>query len=488
MNVMFVVNCFDEVLPQRICAASHLEVLSLNGLKSAERCPNRFVLPLFGVTLFNKVGGTLPRCLWFMRNLTVLHATGNGLIGECIAQLPPYTLLRDLSLSHNRFRGNIPTGIEQISKVDLSHNQFSGNYADDTSSLWKNRELVLEFNRLSGKLEETRLENISQLQLLRGNMFTCGSIPHNDEYVDDYICGSTDFNDSLYVMGVSILVIGCGIIVASIYVKSMANVSPSNGNISLVRLFRVFHLEQTAHHLKDYLSGINMVRTDSRLAAIAGMIKKCDTMAHYISLLFAVILVMAIPIYIARGLDHNNSISTHSNTYGWFLTLAYLRGVAASLLIMLSWIISISMSFYLFVVRPIVNNRPDCRTGEDDGSIGQKEVPPAKKVSQLRQFAQQWEIVIVQVFNLVVVVVVNVLFIYSTQQPFRDWIRFGIQLSIAVFRLMYAYCVLPLLTRSQTDPITNIGYRFRMVVVIDLIVPCVATAFASPACFQVGDC
>jgi hypothetical protein len=211
-------------------------------------------------------------------------------------------------------------------------------------------------------------------------------------------------------------------------------------------------------------------------------------MAHYISLLFAVILVMAIPIYIARGLDHNNSISTHSNTYGWFLTLAYLRGVAASLLIMLSWIISISMSFYLFVVRPIVNNRPDCRTGEDDGSIGQKEVPPAKKVSQLRQFAQQWEIVIVQVFNLVVVVVVNVLFIYSTQQPFRDWIRFGIQLSIAVFRLMYAYCVLPLLTRSQTDPITNIGYRFRMVVVIDLIVPCVATAFASPACFQVGDC
>ncbi len=81
---MFVVNCFEEQLSHGICNARQVEVLSLNGLRAAEGCDGRVEVPLSGVALFNTVGGTIPSCVWALRNLSVLHLTGNGLSGELV--------------------------------------------------------------------------------------------------------------------------------------------------------------------------------------------------------------------------------------------------------------------------------------------------------------------------------------------------------------------------------------------------------------------
>jgi hypothetical protein len=57
------VNCFKSELPDLICAANSIEVMSLNGLRAAEDCKNVAKFPFSGVSLFNTIGGTLPVCV-----------------------------------------------------------------------------------------------------------------------------------------------------------------------------------------------------------------------------------------------------------------------------------------------------------------------------------------------------------------------------------------------------------------------------------------
>jgi hypothetical protein len=105
-----------------------VEVLSLNGLGVAEGCASSVVMPLSGVGLFNKIGGSIPSCVWTLRNLSVLHLTGNGLSGELVQVLPANSQVVDVSLSHNELTGTIPVDIFNIANVDLSYNQFGGEY------------------------------------------------------------------------------------------------------------------------------------------------------------------------------------------------------------------------------------------------------------------------------------------------------------------------------------------------------------------------
>jgi hypothetical protein len=153
------VNCFKDELPSGICEARTIEVMSLNGLGAAEGCKNTVKFPISDVALFNTIGGTLPECIWHLRNLTVLHLTGNALTGKLVKQLPHYSRMTDLSLSHNKFSGEIPLDVQMVQKVDLSYNQFTGKYEDSTDNdYWRNSQLNLEINRLSGQLPLSKLE------------------------------------------------------------------------------------------------------------------------------------------------------------------------------------------------------------------------------------------------------------------------------------------------------------------------------------------
>ena len=155
-----VVNCFEKELPMSICSAEQVDVLSLNGLRAAEGCKNRVVFPLSDVGLFNTVGGTVPSCVWSLRNLSVLHLTGNGLSGELIDSLPKNSQMTDLSLSHNQLSGTIPLDILSIANLDLSHNQLDGEYVARMRSL-SDSNISLEINRLSGQLPVSSLELVS---------------------------------------------------------------------------------------------------------------------------------------------------------------------------------------------------------------------------------------------------------------------------------------------------------------------------------------
>jgi hypothetical protein len=81
-SVALSMNCFEGSLPDRMCAARNVSVLSMDGLGAAKDCKNSWVIPLSGVAVFNTLEGSVPACLWSLPALQVLHLTGNGLTGR----------------------------------------------------------------------------------------------------------------------------------------------------------------------------------------------------------------------------------------------------------------------------------------------------------------------------------------------------------------------------------------------------------------------
>ena len=92
-------NCFVEELPQTLCLAENVEVLALNGLRASEGCSNSIKVPIFGVRLFNTIGGSIPHCVFTLRNLTTLHLTDNGLTGSLVTFKSTASSLLDISFS-----------------------------------------------------------------------------------------------------------------------------------------------------------------------------------------------------------------------------------------------------------------------------------------------------------------------------------------------------------------------------------------------------
>jgi hypothetical protein len=89
-------------------------------------------------------------------------------------------------------------------------------------------------------------------------------------------------------------------------------------------------------------------------------------------------------------------------------------------------------------------------------------------------------------FNACVTVAVNVMYIYSTQLALGAAVHFGIQLSLSIFRLLYVVVAFPLLSRSiRSSAVENIRFRFMLLTINNLLIPCVVTALTSDSCFQV---
>ena len=193
-------------------------------------------------------------------------------------------------------------------------------------------------------------------------------------------------------------------------------------------------------------------------------------------------LVISAPIYIIRETDDDgdDALSTHSTTYSWFWTFAYLRGVVPSCLIMISWASTVAVCFYCIILTPLIEQTPAISMLSKSES---KEVPKSGTPGIVMAYCL---ISGVLLLNAAVTISVNTLYIYSTQQPLSALTRFVMQLGLAVFRLVYSYIALPILSRTIIDPVANIGFRLRLLIVNNLVIPCLVTAFASPSCFQVS--
>jgi hypothetical protein len=470
------VNCFDDELPHSICEAEKVEVLSLNGLRSSEGCTARTVLPLSGVALFNTIDGTVPPCLWNLRNLTVVHLVGNGFSGELIPKLPEFSQLFDISLSHNRLSGKIPLDFLKVAKLDLSFNQFEGEYAYRSQEIL-DTDINLEINRLSGQLPVSGLQRLSNssLRVLRGNMFSCNTIPDTDEYSHDYVCGSLHLNYSLFSFMMALSVVLAMLLMAlSMSCQGKGSTVYEMGT----RLWTAatFLLKVDVCYWPHTVS--NAIYKIMMLSGTFLEIMKCAVN------LLIVVLVGSSSLYIVKLLDTSGDFATHSHTYSWFWTLAYMRGVVPAGLLILVWVGAISACFYRVVVFdaqvPVSkdSNSSVCKDSRRIIATGLVDAPAFISTDLV-------PICVAFVFNGGVTIIVNTLYIFSTQQDLGPSVHFVLQLSLSIFRLAYTVILLPMLTRSMRSPVAIVRFRSIVLTINSLLIPCFVTALTSDACFQV---
>jgi hypothetical protein len=206
---------------------------------------------------------------------------------------------------------------------------------------------------------------------------------------------------------------------------------------------------------------------------------------QYAMQLLVVILVGSAAMYLVKTLDSADAYSSHSHVYGWFWTLAYTRGVVPASLLLMSWAGAISACFYRVVVHPIMVARRDgggCSDKMSGTSHDEKDIVPVVVVSFLDGVVP---IGAAFVFNACVTVAVNALYIYSTQQALGASVHFWIQLSLSIFRLVYSAAALPLLSRTIPTVVESVRFRFILLSINNLVIPCLVTALTSEACFQV---
>lgn len=445
-------------------------MLSLNGLQAADSCADKVVVPLSGVLLFNTIGGNVPSCVWALRNLTVLHLTGNGLQGSLVQSLPTYSKLADLSLSQNKMDGTIPADILSIGKVDLSNNRFSGEYQDGGHYV-SDSTINVTINRLSGNLPVSELQYVTtgSLDILRGNMFSCDTVPKNDKSTNNYICGSQNLNEALYmfitVFGLAMMLVVVGLsarfAVSTKKHQFMAHLQ-ARGALLWTYLTFVQNLDTTHFHMNSPAVG--------KIMKLSRSFKK--VMLYAIRLL-CVILVGCVILYLVKELDTSHSYATHDHRYSWFWTMAYMSGVVPAGLWVMVWALAISAMCYRILIFFKSEQSPTSTP------------VPNQDIEEFRFRDHAVPIVTAFIFNACVNITVNTLYIYSTQQGLGALLHFYVQLSVSSFRLLYTAVALPLLSRPIHNLIENVRFRFLLLMINDLLLPCLVTALTSDACFQV---
>lgn len=201
-------NCFTGTLPEKLCNATKLNFLSLDGMNSASSCRNLIfpTMPSIVSTFTRKLNvvGGIPSCLFALPYIQSLHLSGNGIKYSFPAGLEISPRLMDLTLSNNLLSGPIPDSIQYRTwtTLDLSNNRISGTLRTAFPMYDSSSSLSLQVNHLSGNIPAS-LKYMENISILQGNLFGCSysesSIPVNDPDAAIYSCGSNAVNIALLV-------------------------------------------------------------------------------------------------------------------------------------------------------------------------------------------------------------------------------------------------------------------------------------------------
>lgn len=280
-------TCFSGAIPDAICDSTYLQSLLLDGATSA--CSWRIWPNIDGspeVTEF--LPGGIPRCIWTMQNLSMLHLSSNGLTGT-IPYQSSYGNLTDLDLSFNLLSGEVPAtllGWSKLNNLNLKNNRFCGDITGASSLhyAYHNGEsgtiLTLSQNRFSGIIP-LEIESALSIDIVEGNMFSCTFQhlpPYNDPNGPTYVCGS----NLLYVsmaslagaLGVVCLVWAAGFWIAynCVVQYELDGKRDSPFRVVYERMILVYHQLPRTKTLYDKMRGGVMTRVQRVRALVVVLI------------------------------------------------------------------------------------------------------------------------------------------------------------------------------------------------------------------------
>jgi Leucine-rich repeat (LRR) protein len=590
-------NCFTGSLPEAICQAGNLTTLILDSVSSAPACDFRFTgvwKDLFKVVIGKRsLQGTIPDCIWSMPSLQTVHLAGNGLHGTLPADVLSHSVtnaavtnsnsensipanqtayaLNDVNLASNVLVGTIPLSWQQWpwKSLDLSGNKLTGilsegfvvnntcaagepdektnddNYAyyDDGGSVAPSfvsnasqicGNIDVTVNRLSGRIPGA-FHYAEAVNILDGNLFDCDghTMPESDPTTSEYICGSSDFNNSLilwlclFVFGFTVLFSVSGRALSS-KIKYLLSSRAVSGGTSLHDQWVSLHRVGDGRSVFQFLSFLRRIAALS-LTLLGFHLFVC--MVSYVGMKAS-----------DKHYEQQESgstyietfdLSTHTYQYAWLSTAAYLHGSIPVVVIMLFLFIS------LFVTA--------CFLSDPNGAINTDSLPAASEyvpndrsrttsvrtlngpIKQLHQYESDlahkgslretcltstvdtgssevtpplgpsvsWftgvRLVVLIVIHAVVMISINILYIYILLTGLSsNVLLFLVQLGLSVFKLLwnrhYVGFVIaaPLVSTAAQSTNASVGvpcYSF-MVLFTFVISPVLATFFSDNTCFR----
>jgi hypothetical protein len=282
--------------------------------------------------------------------------------------------LRNLSLSHNRLTGSIPSAILRFpfANLDLSYNKLEGHITELEDADFQNGTihdktgvaLTLKVNRLTGDIPH-ELENAYSIDILTGNVFQCvdySKLPHEDPAYRYYVCGSDELNQSMIAF-VSLLVglAVCFLLFAAIYYRVRLPGERVWTNLSSL----LSRIRATAGYVMEYTNTIG-VQVDSLKPPVHALRPHSDKYPNYLHFLSSlnllrriflriclVVLLCCLPVYLLYYLlnTETSEYSTHTDRYAWITTTAFLSGQTPAITLFCMWmtLCSVLVGYVLFL-------------------------------------------------------------------------------------------------------------------------------------------
>jgi Leucine-rich repeat (LRR) protein len=557
-TVALSVNCFSGSLPDNICLAGNLSVISMDGLAAASECAGRFNMPFseVDVPLSRGVVGTIPKCMISLPNLIVLHLAANhftGTLSIAKSEVSPHLL--NLSLAYNQLSGTISAGIKDTSfvELDLGYNKFTGNCDNFAEPPHNNSLFSLKVNRLSGVIPHA-FSTAGHVDVLEGNLFSCSSgLPVKDPNHNSYTCGSSELDQANYVF-VSIL--GMSSLFGTVYLISRmrkiysrkdpnttvpdetgGDVStPDNNEVLSQHVFghSVMSLATEASkslyiytYFLDYLTPTSLHNVRSFRAMMWTLSKSVVCICMLGTLLL-------MPLYVLKLSEEGSGsyvYSTHETTHAWVSTVAYISGVVPAAIIMTAWIVLVTV--IVWNISPMLLHRDkrvnrasdsdfDIDTDTDtDTASGTMRAASANTVGTNHSKRLLYlQIALAMSFNAVVVLAVNGAYVYSTLIHLSPQIHLVVQLTFAMFKLVWNFFLVPgiitcegtlrfiitdliavylfamclvcawclraaIIQSMPTAPSTRAKLKLYSSMFNSIIAPCLSALFTSPLCYKV---
>ena len=459
------VNCLDSLIPESVCGMASVEVLSLNGLGSADDCSNRHhTLPFLSSSLYSgNREGTVPDCLWSLQNLTLLHMAGNGLVGHIPdSQSSSTTRMSDFIASHNKLDGTVPFISSSLQHLDVSFNRLTGELTDDNCVNYSmgDSSMIAKVNHLSGRVPAGS-DGVTDLNVLRGNMMSCESIPSNDVHSEGYSCGACHDVDAfpfhVYQCAVMCVMTGSSQYDAALYGMG-CSVCLAMAIVMMMASRRI--KRSTSHH--HHPCGERLER----------WVKELIRYRRFFSGLLVVMLFAFLPLLLLRMVDSDHTYSTHWHIYSWIASYSFASGATMGYLILAMWGIAL-LATWCFVIS----------TDEDNAMTGMDEERSSSSETRCRS----WVVMNISfAANFVLTVGINALYVLSvTEASLSRSTTLLVQVSMSLFRIVSSVTVVPWLAKQVPDANRRVFFRVGLLLFNNLVVPCLAISLTSSNCFQV---
>jgi hypothetical protein len=417
------------------------------------------------------MGGSIPSCIMNLPRLRVLSLSANRLTGKIGNTSVISSSLVNLSFAHNYLSGMIPSALieHNFTSLDLSYNKLHG-YVHNVNHISynsrRNNILYLSVNRLSGAIPDF-ITYYDTVDILSGNIFGCHNVISNDKNSDTYICGSGLFNLVLILLAILISFVMIIYVIYSL-LKSVSMQYQCKLLYSYISILDSFEILNYIHFYK-----------------VIYFIKK---IISNIIILTCVIILSTLPIYILKFINYAKEddlqYSTHSKTYAWILTTAYITGELPASLLLLAWFCSICTLLYTLNIcntkdinmkLSIVNNTSNSSSIDTD---------PISYTIMTNSAIIKF--ILLVILNICIVSIFNALYVYLTLQQFEFEIEIIIQLCFAVIKYIWNFIIVPSIIFSPLPISPMRGWlKLTINIINSVFIPCFASLFTSVTCFQV---